>query len=315
MSTAAIQLHPGLKTHNIRTDLNANRPPVLWAPGAVDTMAPASQEKTSFAPARPIIAKFAYTNNGKRALQVELIEAQNMGSQALQQFLGFLQNNFDVECIEFKKASHDAVIAYQRFEENNKEAESWSFFRRMISYAGSAAAVVLGIASGGGAFGYIVLAAGAFNIGREVAVESGLVDQLARAISPEDQARAEQIANGIKLGSAVIAGTAVAITTVLSINAVQAANAVELAKQVVTTSTNVGTGVANFVEGRVKGKAEEARAHSINTGTRSFQSRSLVDSFSKHLTQMANQEKDSLRAAQQEVKHYQELVEIASAGG
>lgn len=313
--TAAIQLHPGLKTHNVRTDLNANRPPVLWAPGAVDTMAPSSIEKTNFAPARPIIAKFSVTNNGKRALQVELIEAQNMGSQALQQFLGFLQNNFDVECIEFKQASHDAVIAYQKFEEKNKEAESWSFFRRMLSYAGSAAAVVLGIASGGGAFGYIVFAAGAFNIGREVAVESGLVDQLARAISPEDKAKAEQIASAIKIGSAVIGGTAIAITGVLAINAVQAANAVELAKQIVTTSTNVGTGVTNFIEGRVKGKAEEARAHSINTGTRSFQSRALIDSYSKHLTQMAGQEEKSLKAAQHLVNQFKETVEIASSGG
>jgi len=313
--TAAIQLHPSLKTHNVRTDINANRPPELWKPGAVDTMSTAPQEKTNFAASRPIIAKFAYVNNGKRALQVELIEAQNMGSQALQQFLGFLQNNFDVECIEFKKASHDAVIAYQKFEEKNKDAESWSFFRKMLSYAGSAAAVALGLASGGGAFGYIVFAAGAFNIGREVAVETGLVDQLARAISPEDQAKAEQIASAIKIGSAVIGGTAVAITGILAINAVQAANAVEFAKQIVTTTSNVGTGVANIVEGRVKGKAEEARVHSINTGTRSFQSRALIDNYSKHLTQMAGQEEKSLKAAQHLVNQFKEKVEIASAGG
>ncbi len=306
-STAAEILYPQLKSETsasvqfdkARRAVNGN---VLPPPFPIkDTMAaaPPIPKIAEVEPARPKLA-FPNLRLHRKPLELEMVEAETLGSKSLHELVAIARETFDIECVNYKKHSEEAITTWINFQEKNQTSASWTLFRQAVSYGGTAASVVIAsvaIANGGGLFAYLLFASGAINLGREVATELGLLNK-----HPV-----------LQIGLASISLASGAVSGYLTVSALQGANYVEIAKQITTNVGNIAGGAAVVGEGVSKARAKDAEKAHLQSQERSSDHRSAVHDLSAEFASSAKKEQNASGSSSDLMEQFAEQLEIINS--
>lgn len=317
-ATPAETLYPELNSRDaLRVKLGLPLPHSATTPGHTqfqNSIARAAAVDDS-APSRPRLQAPRWEFH--RPLVKEMIHAQEYGSQVTQELVNLSRESFQKECEQYKTFAREAVEAFLQFKDQEDSLATWSYFRRAISFLGSAillGAGAVAFAAGGDPWAVVLMVAGGANIGNEIMRVVDGWEKFAAFFS-SDKEKITQIATGLQISASAVAALTGIIAAFNTANVLQLANIAETTGVIATTAGNMAGGVAAIGEGYNKSKTLDAENKHMQSQARSSEHKAEVAKSGSEIRGAAKANERMMDASAEMLEAYKEQLEMIQAAG